>query len=230
MAKRKSAEVSFEEVSASAANDSAPFWVKYEKQILYGLGAIAALVAGWFLYKSFVVAPRQKEAVAAMWQAQLQFKRDSFQLALENPGGGFEGFRSIADNYGSTPAGNIARYYAGVCCLHLGDYDEAIRFLEKYSPKDELTAHTRNGMLGDCYAEKKDLSKALSYYEKAVSAGNNELLAAYYLKKVGMLNEYQGNKEAAAKAYERLRRDYPNQSSSDWAEIEKYIYRASGGK
>ena len=86
------------------------------------------------------------------------------------------------------------------------------------------------GALGDCYSEKEDYGKALDLYEKAAGATKSDVIAAYYLKKLGMLNDYQGNKEAANKAYERLRRDFPNQASAEWRDIEKYIYRNGGGK
>ncbi len=231
MAKRKvsptAEELVVQEVSAAPAQ---PIWDKYPNLIPYILGAIVLAVGGWWLYKSMIVAPKQKEAVSAMWHAQQQFDRDSFKLALENPGGGFDGFVSIADKFSGTPAGNSANYYAGICYLQMGDFDNAIQYLEDYSPEGELLPAMKYGALGDCYSEKEDYGKALDFYEKAADATKNDLLATYYLKKLGMLNEYQGNKEAAVKAYERIRRDFPNQSSQDWREIEKYIYRAGGGK
>ncbi len=231
MAKRKvsptAEELVVQEVSAAPAQ---PIWDKYPNLIPYILGAVVLAVGGWWLYKSMIVAPKQKEAVSAMWHAQQQFDRDSFKLALENPGGGFDGFVSIADKFSGTPAGNSANYYAGICYLQMGDFDNAIKYLEDYSPEGELLPAMKYGALGDCYSEKEDYGKALDFYEKAADATKNDLLATYYLKKLGMLNEYQGNKEAAVKAYERIRRDFPNQSSQDWREIEKYIYRAGGGK
>jgi len=220
-------ELVVQEVSAAPAQ---PIWDKYPNLIPYILGAVVLAVGGWWLYKSMIVAPKQKEAVSAMWHAQQQFDRDSFKLALENPGGGFDGFVSIADKFSGTPAGNSANYYAGICYLQMGDFDNAIKYLEDYSPEGELLPAMKYGALGDCYSEKEDYGKALDFYEKAADATKNDLLATYYLKKLGMLNEYQGNKEAAVKAYERIRRDFPNQSSQDWREIEKYIYRAGGGK
>lgn len=232
MAKRKSSQsaadtnVDVQEVQAS----SRPFWETNQHLILYILGGIAVLVMAWWGYKALIVEPQQKEAVSAAWQAQLQFDRDSFQLALDNPGGGFDGFKAIAEKYSSTPAGNSAKYYAGLCYLHLGDFDNAISYLEDFDAEGELLPIMKLGVLGDCYSEKKDFAKALEYYEKATNAGKNDLLVGYYLKKLGMLNDYQGNKDAAKEAYERLRRDYPNPNSSDWRDIEKYIYRAGGGQ
>jgi tetratricopeptide (TPR) repeat protein len=182
------------------------------------------------MYKEFIVKPKQAEAVAAMWQAEQQFGRDSFQLALNDPGGGFDGFLAIADKFSGTKAGNLAHYYAGVCYLHSGDFDNAIKQLDEFSPEGDLLPAMKYGVMGDCYAEKEDYAKAIDYYEKATDATENDLLLMYYLKKLGMLNELQGNKDAALKAYERIRRDVPNLQSGDWRDIEKYIYRLGGAK
>lgn len=231
MAKRKASsaaeETTVEEINVAPAR---PFWEQNPKIILYAVGAVVVLLGGWWLYKSLIIAPKQVEAVAATWHAQRQFERDSFQLALDNPGGGFDGFVALADKYSGTPAGNTANYYAGVCYLHLGDFDNAIKYLDDYSAEGDLMPAMKYGTLGDCYSEKGDFGKALDYYEKAADATKNDLLAGYYLKKLGLLNENQGNKEAAEKAFERLRRDFPNPASSDWREVEKYIYRAGAGK
>lgn len=230
MAKRKVAQtaelVEVQEVQTA----SAPFYERYQKQLLYALGAVIVVVAGWWLYKSLIVAPKQQEAVASMWQAQNMFERDSFRLALDGPGGGFDGFVALADKYSGTPAGNTANYYAGICYLQLGEFDNAISYLEKYDGEGNLLPAMKYGALGDAYSEKKDYAKALDMYEKASNATENDVLSSIYLKKLGMLYEYQGNKEEAVKAYERLRRDYPNQQSQEWREIEKYIYRAGGVK
>lgn len=231
MAKRKVSqeveEITVQEVSASS---SQPIWEKYPNLLLYVVGAIGLAIGGWWAYKSMIVAPKQKEAVAAMWHAQQQFERDSFRLALENPGGGFDGFLALADKFSGTPAGNSANYYAGICYLQMGDFDNAINYLEKFDGEGDLMPAMKYGAMGDAYSEKGDYAKALSSYEKAVDATKNDLLAGYYLKKLGMLNEYQGNKEAALKAYERLHRDFPNPASQDWRDVEKYIYRAGAGK
>ncbi|MBV6441198.1 MAG: hypothetical protein DYG98_09080 [Haliscomenobacteraceae bacterium CHB4] len=231
MAKRKVSpaveEVTVQEVGSAPAQS---FLEKYPNLLLYVVGAIGLAVGGWWLYKSMIVAPKQKEAVAAMWHAQQQFERDSFRLALENPGGGFDGFLALADKFSGTPAGNSANYYAGICYLQMGDFDNAIAYLEKFDGEGDLLPAMKYGALGDAWSEKGDYGKALDLYEKAADATKNSLLAGYYLKKLGMLNEYQGNKEAALKAYERLHRDFPNPSSQDWREVEKYIYRAGAGK
>lgn len=232
MAKRKSDQLEVVEVEqvSSSSHRNAPFWEVYSKQLMYAAGAILLAVAGWWAYKEMIVKPKQEEAVAAMWQAEAQFGRDSFQLALNEPGGGYDGFLTLADKFSGTPAGNMAHYYAGVCYMQMGDFDNAIAQMDKFSAVGDLLPAMKYGIMGDAYSEKQEFDKALDYYEKAADNAENELLAMYYLKKLGMLNENQGHTEAAIKAYERIRRDHPNPQAGDWRDVEKYIYRAGGMK
>ncbi len=201
------------------------FFEQNRTWILGGIGALVLIVGGFFAYNQFYKIPKQKEAIDQMAQAQVQFERDSFALALTNPGGGFAGFLDIIDNYGGTPAANLAHYYAGVCYLHLGQYEAAISYLEDFKAKGDLLPITRNGALGDAYAENNDLDQALSYYQKAANAEDNELLTPYYLQKIGMLHERNGNSSEALKAYQQIKDEYP--ASAQAREIEKYIVRVS---
>lgn len=192
--------------------------------LLFGILAAAVLVIGGiFAYNNFYKLPQQKEAIQQMAQAQYQFERDSFSSALTNPGGGFMGFLDIIDNYGGTPAGNAAKYYAGVSYLNLGKHQAAIDYLEQFSADGEILPIMKYGAIGDAHAELNDLGTALGYYEDAVAAGGIEALQAYYLQKIGMLNEKQGNYAAALSAYQKIKTDYP--TSPAGRDIEKYIMR-----
>jgi tetratricopeptide (TPR) repeat protein len=226
MAKRKVSSATEEVVVVEqevAQSSALSFFEQYHKQLLYGVLALAVLVGAWFAYKNLVQAPKQKEAEGAMWQAQGMFERDSFSAALNNPGGGYDGFVALADKYSGTAAGNTANYYAGISYLQLGDIDNAIKYLDNANVEGTLLPITRNGALGDCYSEKKDFAKGLSYYEKAIKSGDNEVLTPYYLKKMAQLSEYNNNKSAANAAYLRIKSDYS--SSSESRDIDKYIAR-----
>jgi TolA-binding protein len=196
-----------------------------QRYILYGVGAVALLFAGWFAYKQLVVGPQHKEAIGAMWKAQAMFEQDSFKLALENPGGGFDGFLGIIDRYGSSDAGNTAKYYAAICYLQMGDLENAKKYLEDFDAKGTMLPIMKYGILGDIYSDQQDFGKAAKLYEKASNAGKHDLLAGMYLRKLGLMHEHQGNKAEAKKAYERLFREFPNQNSMDWKDVEKYMYR-----
>ena len=197
------------------------FFEKHQKQILIGVTALVVIVGGYLLYSNLFQKPRQKEAVEQMAQAEWQFQRDSFNLALANPGGGFPGFADIVKKYGGTAAGNAATYYAGISCLNMGQFDAAISYLEDFSPKGELLPAMKHGALGDAWAEKGELDKALGLYEKAANSEDNEVLTPYYLKKVALLSQKQGKNDGAIKAWEKIKNDYP--TAPEAREAEKYL-------
>ncbi len=197
------------------------FFEKHQRQIMIIGGGLLLVIGGWLAYKFAYVQPRQKEAVEQMAQAEYQFQRDSFALALANPGGGFPGFADIVKKYGGTDAGNAALYYAGVSNLNLGNFEAAISYLEDFSPCGKLLPSMKYGTLGDAYAEKGDLAKALGLYGKAANANDNAVITPYYLKKVAMLSQKQGDNAAAKSAWTKIKNDYPK--SGEAREADKYI-------
>jgi len=201
------------------------FLDRYQNYILGGLIGIVLVVGGIFAYNNFYKKPRNQEAIEQMYQAQVQFERDSFANALTNPGGGYMGFLDIIDSYGGTKAGNLALYYTGISYLHLGQYEAAIDYLKDYNANGEITPIMKLGALGDAYAELEDFDNAMKYYKRAAKAEDNEILTPYYLKKIGMLYEKQGDLAEAKKYYEQIQKEYPE--SPDGQGIEKYIYRVT---
>lgn len=200
------------------------FFERNQVAVLAGLGAIVLIIGGLFVYQNVYKKPRNEKAMAQMYQAQFQFERDSFALALDNPGGGYDGFLDIIDHFSGTKAANLANYYAGVSYLHLGRYEAAIDFLEAFKPAGEVTPIMKHGTLGDAFSELEDWKNAISHYEKATTVASNDYLTPYYLKKLGLLYERQGEQEKALAAFERIKKDYPNTTASQG--IDKYIARA----
>lgn len=191
---------------------------KLLSMIAMGIGVIALLYVG---YKFLYIGPREKDAVNAMYKAEEVFAKDSFALALESPGGGFEGFLDIIDNYSGTKAANLAHYYAGISYLNLGKYEDAITYLEDYSDGDEVTSITKAGALGDAYAETGDKDKALSLYQKAAGATENDLLTPYYTHKLAMLYYSQGKTKEAVEQLEIIKSKYPD--SNEYSQAEKLL-------
>jgi len=103
----------------------------------------------------------------------------------------------------------MAKYYAGIAYLNLGRYQEAVDLLKKFSAKGSISPAMKNGALGDAYSELGDLDNARSFYKKAADAEANEVLTPYYLLKLGMLDEKNGDNESAMKAYKRIQSEFP---------------------
>ena len=151
------------------------------------------------------------------------FEKDSFNLALNgninNPG-----FLQIIEDYGSTPSGNLAKYYAGLCYLYLGDNQNAIKYLEKFSTDDMIFSTLAKANIGDAYMQLGEYKKAAGYYQKASSDNTNLLTTPSILMKAGLAYEKAKDYKNALAMYEKLEKEYP--ASMEAREIEKYITRA----
>ena len=102
----------------------------------------------------------------------------------------------------------------------MGEYEDATKYLKKFSAKDLTIDPAASQLLGDAYVELGEYNKAASAFEAAAKSGN-ELIAPMSLKKAGIVYLEQGDKRAAKKAFEQVKADYP--ASVEAQDIEKYI-------
>lgn len=190
------------------------------KQLLFisVFGLLLLLVGVFLAYRMLIKAPKEKNAMEQMYRAQRQFAQDSFALALQNPGAGYDGFLGIIDNYGGTKAANLSHYYSGISYLNLGKYDAAIEYLKDFRATDAVTPITKNGAIGDAYSELNDFESALSFYRKAISSGDNDALTPYYMKKLGLLLRKQGQADEASKVFAQIKEKYPESTEVPMAE------------
>jgi tetratricopeptide (TPR) repeat protein len=204
---------------------SEQFIETHSKQILYGILAVAAIAALALGVKHGYMNPREKAAAAALFKGEQHFAKDSFALALNGNGADYDGFASIANQYGSTRAGNLAKAYAGICHFQLGELDEALKSLKDFNGKDDMVAPAIIGLVGDCYVNLGETSKGIPYFEKAARQADNELISPFYLKKAGIAYESLQQYKEAAKTYGIIKEKY--YKSQEASDIEKYITRAN---
>ncbi|MDR0725647.1 MAG: tetratricopeptide repeat protein [Prevotellaceae bacterium] len=198
------------------------FFKEYKNILIYGVGGLVLIIAVYTGYKEFVSKPFQKEALEQMVIPQNYFERDSFRLALEGQGLLEPGFAAIADEYGSTSSGNLANFYAGVCCLKLGEYQNAIEYFNKFKSDDEIFAPRALANIGNCYVELGDLEKAVQYFERAAHEKDN-LASPSYLMKATVVYEKLGQYSKALKLYEEIKYKYPDSNEANT--VDKYIER-----
>ena len=198
------------------------YFEENKTMILGGIGLLILLVVAFISYRFAYKAPMEANAFEQMYRAETQFSRDSFALALENPGGGFEGFLDIIDNYPGTNAANLSKYYAGVSYLNLGRYEDAIEYLDSYSPAGDVTPIMKFGAIADAHSELGDYDNAISNYRKAANASDNELLTPYYLNKLALLLKKEGDDEGALSIFKQIKEKYPK--STEGIAVDRYIY------
>jgi len=166
-----------------------------------------------------------------MYQAQDYFEqaltataKDSLYNLSLNGGEGQYGFLDIIDNYGGTPAGNLANYYAGMAYINTGEYQKAIDHLDDFKSDDAMLGPLAKGAIGDAFAQLGQPDDALGYYEKAVSLSDNEVTAPRFLLKAGLTAMSLNKFDVALKHFNRINEEYPKSAEATKANL--YIGQA----
>lgn len=223
MAKQNIAEP---EVLGEAMSKTELFIENNGRKMTYVFLALLVLGLAIYGYRSLVVSPRAEKAAELIAEAQARFNVETpdFELALNGDANG-AGFLDVVDQYGSTASGNLAKHYAGICYLRMGDLENAAAYLKKYKAvKGEVGAiiNAQNyGLQGDVAVEQGDYKSAVSFYNKAVKAAENNLTAPMYLRKAGLAEQAAGNNAAALEYYEQITEQYP--ASMEAREADKLI-------
>ena len=211
------------------------FFIKFKKQIIGAAVAVIVVIAGLLLYKAYVQAPREDKASTALAKGQQYFNAEQFDKALNGDGAGYAGFVKIASDYSGTDAANLANLYAGLCYANLGKWNEAVTYLDKFSPKgDAMVSPSAVAALGNAYAETGNIDKAVSTLKKAADMADskaaddmNSSIAPTFLVQAGELLESQGKKDEALKIYQDVKKKYVNSQIVQSSDIDKYIERVS---
>ena len=185
--------------------------------ILAGLVVLAAVA---FCGYKFAYQPAVEEAQGQMAIAEANFRASDYEVALNGDGNAL-GFAQIIDEYG-TKAGQAVFFYAGVCELQLGNWESAIDYLKSYNGKDVILKARAIACIGDAYVGLENYAKALTYFEKAAAVVEN-MYAAGYLLKAGIVAEKLGENQKALGFYETIKNKYPQ--SMEGYDIDKYIGR-----
>ena len=208
-----------------ALSTSEAFLLKNKNLLLGIVAAIVVVVAGVLGYKHFISAPKELKAAEAIFKGEQYFGADNYEIALNGDSTGYAGFVKLADEFSGTDAGNLANAYAGICYAQLGKYEDAIKFLDKFSADDYFVAPAIIGTLGNCYAQVGQLDKAAATLLKAADKANSVSLSPIYLLQAGQILEKQGKNAEAVEAYKQIKTKYAN--SYQAMDIDKYIERAS---
>ena len=170
-------------------------WVeKNQKSIFTVVAVIAVSVLAYIGYQKFVFEPKQTEAANEVYQASSYFEqaltseeqKDSLYLMALNGNAGRYGLLDIADKFDGTPAGDLARYQAGVAYFNLSQYDKAIEYLDGFNSSDAMMTPVAKGLIGDSFAQLEQYDEALNYYQQAAESSNNALTTPRYLLKSGI--------------------------------------------
>ena len=200
--------------------------VKNQKYIIGTVGAIALLVLCYLGYNKFVGEPKAKDAMNEMYTAKTYFddavsgiSSDSLYNMALTGGEGKYGMLDIINEYGGTPAANLANYYAGMSYLNMKDYQNAVTYLGDFSSDDKMLGPIAKGGIGDAFVQLDQKEDALGYYEKAFKASVNEFTTPLYLMKAARVAIDLGQNDKALGYLKRIKSDFSTSTEATKADV-----------
>ena len=206
-----------------AVSRSEAFINKNKKIITAAVVAVVVLVAAGMAVSTWVIKPREQKAAEALFAGERYFQNGDYETALNGDQYEYAGFEAVADDFGSTKAGKLAKAYAGLSLAKLGRYEEAIPYLKGFKGDDAMVAPSVLAALGNCYAHVGDEANAATTLVKAAHLADNNLLSPAYLIQAGQIYEKLGQKANALKAYQEVKDKYYGSTQS--MDIDRYIER-----
>ena len=215
-----------DEMLASAQTQGENFFEKNSKMVVVAIVVIFALAAAIFGYKKVIVEPRMTKAQEMLFEAQYQFESQNADFALAlNGNENTPGFAQVVEQYGNTPAGNLARMYAAACSLRLGEFDQAQSYINSFKNVKGVPGEIINamaaGIKGDIAVEKGDNATAAKLFEQAAKVSENDFTTPMYLRKAALAYAAMGNDAKAEELMKVINEQYP--ASYDAREAMKLV-------
>jgi predicted negative regulator of RcsB-dependent stress response len=178
-------------------------WAERNPKILIGVAAALILAVGGYFGWKYYIDKQEAQAQKEMFQAVHYFEADSLNLAFNGDGNNL-GFKQIIEDYGMTPAGNLANFYAGAICLKQAKYPLAIYYLEDFKANDLLIQPRAYSLIGDAYMEQKDFENAATWYDKAAAYKPTKEFTPDYLMKAALAYEKLNKNDKAKEIYQKV--------------------------
>lgn len=191
--------------------------VQRNQKFIFVVTAIGALVVlGVLVYIFAFRDPKIQAGDAKIGQADLE-------LAMGNDSTALAQYMEVADKE-SHDAGNRAALQAAILLYHTGKYEEALKYIKKFTSDSKLVGPAAFSLEGDCYVNTDQLPQAVDCYKKAIDKSDkNPYYTPWFMQKLARVYRAQGNYNAEADVYEEILKEYPAYGEKNNIDIEKYL-------
>ena len=193
------------------------------------LGVVAAVVVLAIAAVVFVNMRRAKAAEAQQYLGSIltEYELGNYQAALDGTDAA-PGLLDLADDYGSTPTGDQARFFAADAYLQLDQPDEALAMFEAYDGDGLLGASALAGQ-ASIRADRGEHAEAAALYVRAAEAYPEDATAPGYLLDAARSYAAAGDAAQAVATLETLLDDYGDTPEVMMAEMELGTIQAADG-
>ncbi|TVR18022.1 MAG: hypothetical protein EA391_02995 [Balneolaceae bacterium] len=182
-----------------------------------GLGIILVigLVIGYIFYSN----QQSQQAEVLLGIAEQTLMRGDIEGALYGDDAEFTlGFVQIARNFGRTSSGNLANYYAAIAEFELGNYEEALVFIERFSPPRGILGVAPISMHANILMELGRYEEAARIFERAANWDENSSTTPNNLFQAAQAYIEAENNQRAIQHLETILADYPNSQQATRAQ------------
>ena len=181
---------------------------EYRGVLIAAAVGIVVIIFGVLGYTYYMV--NQGEAANdALGEILPVYESGSYQEALDGTAEA-PGLLEVADEYGSTDGGNLARFYAASALFELGRYDEAGEFFAAYDGDDDILGASAVAGQGAVAEQRGDYAEAASLYQRAARRFESAATAPGYYMDAARNFEQAGDFDGARAAYEEIVEAYPD--------------------
>jgi len=183
------------------------------RNTVYGiLGGIVLVVLLLFAF-SWNKSSKNAKALSEMAFAVQRYEAGDFQASLDGDAS-FVGMIDIADKYGNTASGNLARFYAADASFRVGDMEGALKYWEAYSKDSNYLGASAYAGEAAVHELNGDLKKAGDLFLRAATVFESEITSPLYLESAARAYTAAGETSKAIAALETIRDDYASSQSA----------------
>jgi len=176
-----------------------------------------AVIGGGIFYYLYSQA-QEAEAQELLVYAEQQFRQGEFDTALWGDNDALRtGLVDIINNYGRTNAGNLARYYAAVAESELGNYEDALRYIERFDPPRGILGVGPISFHAVILSNLGEFSRAADTFQKAAEWDINEATTPQNLFNAAQAAMEADDIARAKQLVDRILNEYEDSQVADQA-------------
>ncbi len=199
-------------------------FIHQNRTLAYGIAGAAVLVLLAIVGYVYVQSQRGVEAQDLLGGIVLVYEQGRYQEALDGTGDN-PGLLVIAEDYGGSEAGNMARFYAADALFRLGEYDQALEYFEAFDKGNHIVGASALAGEAAIYETKEDYARAGALYRRAALQYEDGLTSPEYLHASGRAYEKAEQYEDAHNAYQMIRDRFPESAQAQG--LDYYLARVA---
>ena len=201
-------------------------WYDENKKRISTVGGILLVVVLGLWFYSNNMRANNERATTDLAKVYSFYDNGQYLIAINGiPERNIAGLQSIVDNYGSTSAGNTAKFYLANAYYNTQEFDKALKYFDDFSGSTSLLTNSALAGMGACYEAKGDFKKAAENYEKAALKNADDPNVPDNLMNAARNFGRTGEKERAVELLKRVKRDYPTSTAA--RDVDRYIAEIS---